>query len=278
MSLDGAELDRILAVAKDAARKAGQLLLETYGTIEAGGFRRKSSARDLVTETDVASERLIVEILRGAFPGHRIEAEEEVQDAPDEDRPRWFVDPLDGTVNFVQGLPLFCVSMGLYLGGKPQVAVVYAPVMDEMFATRLGGGASLESPQGTRVLEVSGKTELSESILATGFPYRREVLRPSNLENFSGFFFGVRGMRRMGSAALDLAYVAAGRLDGFWELYLSPHDVAGGALLVREAGGVVTDSEGGEDWLRGGHIVACGPGIHGAVRQGVAGPDPDWLA
>ncbi len=276
MSLQPGELDRILEVAKDAARQAGALLLETYGTLEGGGFRRKSSARDLVTETDVASERLLVGILREAFPDHCIEAEEEVRDEPDDDRPRWFVDPLDGTVNFVQGLPLFCVSMGLYLGRKPQAAVVYVPVMDEMFSARLGAGAHLESKLGTRALQVSTKTELAESILATGFPYRREVLRPSNLENFNDFFYGVRGLRRMGSAALDLAYVAAGRLDGFWELYLSPHDVAGGALLIREAGGRVTDSDGCEDWLRGGHIVASGPGIHASLCQGVAGPDPTW--
>jgi myo-inositol-1(or 4)-monophosphatase len=277
MSLDAAELDRILSVAQQAARQAGRLLLETYGTLEGSAFRRKSSARDLVTETDVASERLLVGILRSAFPDHRIEAEEEVCDDRDDTRPRWFVDPLDGTVNFVQGLPLFCVSMGLYVGRAPQVAVVYAPVLDEMFSARLGGGCTLQSPAGTRRLQVSPKSELSESILATGFPYRREVLRPSNLENFSDFFYRVRGLRRLGSAALDLAYVAAGRLDGFWELYLSPHDVAGGALLVREAGGVVTDSVGGEDWLRGGHIVASGPGLHGAIREGVAGPDPSWL-
>ncbi len=276
MSLAPAELDRILALAKQAAVQAGELLLETYGTLEGGGFRRKSNARDLVTETDVASERLLVRFLRDAFPDHSIEAEEEVRDDPEDGRPRWFIDPLDGTVNFVQGLPLFCVSLGLYLDGIPQVAVVHAPVLGETFCARLGGGCTLESRAGIRDLQVSGKTELAESILGTGFPYRREVLRPSNLENFGGFFYGVRGLRRMGSAALDLAYVAAGRLDGFWELYLSPHDVAGGALLIRGAGGLVTDSSGGEDWLRGGHIVASGPGIHAAIVAGVEGPDPSW--
>ncbi len=278
MSLPPEELDSILTLAKQAAVRAGELLLKTYGTLEGGGFRRKSNARDLVTETDVASERLLVRFLREAFPGHSIEAEEEVRDDPDDGKPRWFIDPLDGTVNFVQGLPLFCVSLGLYVDGAPMVSVVHAPVLGETFSARLGGGCTLESRTGSRELHVSPKTELSESILATGFPYRREVLRPSNLENFSGFFYGVRGLRRMGSAALDLAYVAAGRLDGFWELYLSPHDVAGGALLIREAGGVVTDSDGGEDWLRGGHIVASGPGIHGAILEGVAGPDPAWSA
>ncbi|MCA9000627.1 MAG: inositol monophosphatase [Planctomycetes bacterium] len=276
MTLDAAHLDRVLQVARSAARQAGELLLETYGELEGGGFRRKSSARDLVTAADVASERLLVEELRQAFPDHRIEAEEEVHDLPDDDRPRWFLDPLDGTVNFVQGLPLFCVSMGLYEGSVPKAAVIHMPVLGETFLAREGGGAHLETARGLQRLGVSQKTELLESILATGFPYRREELRPSNLENFQGFFYGVRGLRRMGSAALDLAYVAAGRLDGFWELYLSPHDVAAGALLVREAGGVVTDSDGGEDWLRGGHIVAAGPGIHGAIRDGVRGPDPSW--
>lgn len=212
------------------------------------------------------SERLLVGRLRELTPDFHIEAEEEVQDArTDEERPRWFLDPLDGTVNFVHGLPAFAVSMGLFVGGAPQLAVVHLPRLNETFSAVLGGGAFLNG----KPIEVSDVDSLGEAILATGFPYRRNELEHSNLENFNRFFYDVRGMRRMGSAAIDLCYVAAGRLDGYWELHLSPHDVAGGALLVREAGGLVTDADGGEDWLRGGHIVAAGRGLHEAVRERV---------
>ncbi len=264
-----AELNRaarveILSVAHEAALEAGEILLTHFGHLEASEIGTKGVARDLVTAADLASERLLVARLRAAFPDHAIEAEEEVCDSAS-DRPRWFLDPLDGTINFVHRLPCFAVSMGLYSGGVPEVAVVHAPRLGETFHATRGGGAW----QGERRIAVSDKESLGESILATGFPYRRNELAHSNLENFNRFFYDVRGLRRMGSAAVDLAYVADGRLDGFWELHLAPHDVAGGALLVREAGGVVTDADGGEDWLRGGHIVASGAGIHAAIRERV---------
>jgi myo-inositol-1(or 4)-monophosphatase len=218
-----------------------------------------------VTRADIEAERLLVERLRAAYPGHAIEAEEEVRDA-DDGRPRWFLDPLDGTVNFVHRLPAFCVSMGLLVDGVPEVAVVFAPRLDEMFVAARGLGAHLNGEP----LAVSTTDALGDAILATGFPYRRHELEHSNLENFARVFHDVRGLRRFGSAALDLAYVAAGRLDGYWELHLSPHDVAAGALLVREAGGVVCDADGGDDWLRGGHIVAAGRGLVEVLRARIA--------
>ena len=270
------DLEKIQAVALEAARAAGDILLRSFEDLESGSVTRKSSRRDLVSAADVAAEREIVKHLRAAFPEHAIEAEEEVKDAREDDRPRWFVDPLDGTVNFVQGLPMFCVSLGLYVGGVPKVSVVHAPVLGETFTATAGNGGLLQSRGKSRALRVTDKQELSESILATGFPYLREQLVPNNSENFQRFFLQLRGIRRMGSAALDLAYVAAGRLDGYWELYLSPHDVAGGALLVREAGGIVTDSQGGEQWLRRGDVVASGPGIHSAIQSQVLSPDPKW--
>lgn len=252
-----------LEVARVAAEEAGRILLRHLGNLDASEIRSKSTARDLVTAADVESERHLVGALREAFPDHAIVAEEEVQDGGPADRgPRWYLDPLDGTVNFVHQLPMFAVSMGLFVDGVPEAAVVHLPRLGETFTAARGRGAHL----GDRRLRVTDTTELIDSILATGFPYRRHELVPNNSENFQEMFLRVRGLRRMGSAAIDLAYTAAGRLDGYWELYLSPHDVAAGALLVREAGGIVTDLDGGEDWLEGGHILAAGEAIHGALR------------
>ena len=259
-AMDRAELDALLELATGAARDAGALLLERYGKLK--GVRTKSSARDLVSEADVASERLLVARLREARPEHLIEAEEEVRDVIDPRVPRWFLDPLDGTTNYIHQLPIFAVSMGLHLGAAPQLAVVHLPLLNETFTATLGGGAHLNG----EAIHVSPAGSLGEAVLATGFPYRRNELEHNNLANFGRFFLDVRGMRRMGAAAVDLAYTAAGRLDGYWELHLAPHDVAAGALLVREAGGRVTDADGGEDWLRGGHLVAAGPGLIEGIR------------
>ncbi len=261
--LSPAERRAILARVLPAAREAGALLLEHYGKIEREAVRTKSAARDLVTAADVAAERAIVARLRSAFPEHAIEAEEEVHDSLADERPRWFLDPLDGTVNFVHRLPFFAVSMALYSAAGAELGVVHAPLLRETFTAVRGGGAYRNEHR----IRVSCAETLGDAVLATGFPYRRNELAHSNLENFARFFYEVRGERRMGSAAIDLAYVADGRLDGYWELHLSPHDVAAGALLVREAGGIVTDADGGDDWLRGGHIVASAPGIHAAMRE-----------
>jgi myo-inositol-1(or 4)-monophosphatase len=261
MTLARAERERALAVALAAAREAGELLMGHFGRLDPARIASKSAARDLVTEADLASERVLVAALRAAFPEHAIEAEELVRDEASA-RPRWFLDPLDGTVNFVHRLPCFAVSLGLWADGRPEVAVVLAPRLGETFHAVRDGGAFL----GTERLRVSSTDVLGEAILATGFPYRRTGPRASNLENFAALLPEVRDLRRMGSAALDLAYVAAGRYDGFWELHLAPHDVAAGALLVREAGGRVTDLDGGEDWLRGGNVIAAGPALHATLR------------
>jgi myo-inositol-1(or 4)-monophosphatase len=261
----------------------GEGLRDLVTEVEAGGLRDRvtevdvgglrdlvtevdvGGLRDLVTEVDVAAERELVARLRRAFPGHAIEAEEEVRDARDESRPRWFLDPLDGTVNFVQGIPMFCVSAGLYLGTEPLVAVVHAPRLGETFTARRDGGTRIDG----RPARVSSCASLADALLATGFAYRREALGNDNVANLAGLVNRVRDVRRMGSAALDLAFVAAGRLDGYWELHLEPHDVAAGALLVREAGGTVTDFAGTQTWLRGRNVVASAPRIHAALRASV---------
>lgn len=273
----GFDRERALEVALAAARDAGALLLEHYGRLRPEQIASKSVERDLVTAADVASERLVVERLRAHFPDHAIEAEEETHDAARANEGagaagelRWFLDPLDGTVNFVHQLPAFAVSLALYRGGTPELGVVVAPRLGETFWAVRGGGAFLSEGAGAppRRLAVSRTRDLGHAILATGFPYRRDG-PANNLENFSRFFVEIRGERRFGSAALDLCYVAAGRFDGYWELLLQPHDVAAGALIVREAGGRVTDALGGEDWLRRGHIVASGPDLHEAIRSRV---------
>jgi len=264
VSLDPAA---ILAFAVDTARAAGDVLL-AHDSPFPRPPRMKGSI-DPVTDADLASERLIVERLRARWPGHAICAEEEVHDTQLAG-PTWYVDPLDGTVNFSQAHPFFAVSIACYDGPRPVAAVVHAPRLQETFAAAAGLGATLNGQR----LAVSAKTALIESVLATGFAYKRRELADNNVGHFADMVLRVRGMRRCGSAALDLAYVAAGRLDGYWEPHLSPWDVAAGALLVREAGGIVTDMRGGDDWLHGRSAVACGPGLHADILAVVAGREP----
>lgn len=264
----------VTRAAVEAALAAGAIQLDSLEQLGRGDVATKSSARDLVSRVDVASEGAIVERLRAAAPDFEIEAEEQVDDAQG-GAPRWFVDPLDGTVNYVHGIPLFCVSIALFApdagasAPEPLLGVVHAPRLGETFVAARGRGAWLLDAGGApaRRLGVRAPDGLGEAVVATGFPYRRGELANPNLENFGRVFFDVRGVRRMGSAALDLAFVAAGRLDGFWELHLSPFDVAAGAALVLEAGGEVTDLDGGGDWLRGGHIAAGPATITAALRE-----------
>jgi myo-inositol-1(or 4)-monophosphatase len=227
------DLELALSVAKQASFEAGKLLLDGFERLSDGSVQSKGVSRDLVTDLDLASERLIVEMVRASFPGHEIEAEEEFRDLSPGPGYRWIIDPLDGTVNFVHGLPVFGVSIALYQGLRPLVGVIHLPRLEETYWALEGGGAY--GPAGA--LNVRATARLSDAVLATGFPYRRNELEHDNLANLGRFFYDVRGVRRMGSAAADLAFVAAGRLDGFWELHLGSHDVAAGALIVREAGG-----------------------------------------
>ena len=259
------DLSAALQVAVDSARQAGELLLDGYQRLDDDSVRSKGIERNLVTDLDVASERLLVERIRAVFPDHAFEGEEEVIDPVEVRGPRWILDPLDGTINFVHGLPAFAVSVALYFDDDPLVGVIHVPLLNETFSAIAGEGAF--GPGGA--LKVRSTEKLSEAVLATGFPYGRNELEHDNLANFGRFFYDVRGMRRMGSAAVDLAYVAAGRFDGFWELHLGAHDVAAGALIVREAGGIVTDAGGGEDWLRGGNIVAAGSALHPKILERV---------
>lgn len=217
------------------AVEAGKLLLPYFE--RRIGFEYKGDV-DLVTEADLASEKLIVERLRTAWPEHDIVAEEGTRDSHGGSF-RWYVDPLDGTTNFAHGYPVFCVSMGLEWEGQLVAGILYDPTRDELFAAAKGSGATLNG----RPIHVSGTTTLSESILGTGFPSFKRHKNP-NIHFYHQITLRSHGIRRAGSAALDLANVAAGRYDGYWEFNLNPWDTSAGVLLVQEAGGTVSRFDG----------------------------------
>ena len=258
------DLDRASQVAQDAARQAGLLIRARWDTPL--DVTHKGEV-DLVTEVDLAAEAIIVQIVRAAFPGDRIVAEEGggqtvgAPVAPDAPARTWFIDPLDGTTNFSHGLPHFCVSIALCLDGVPAVGVVYEPIRDWMFHAIRGAGAWRDAAR----LRVSDCPALDAALLATGFPYDRRTNPQNNTAEFKRLLTASQGMRRAGSAALDLAYVAAGWLDGYWEDRLKAWDIAAGTLLVREAGGCVTGMLGAPLDLRAGHIAAATPLIHPAL-------------
>lgn len=248
-----------LDLAITTARAAGQILCRLYDKHHSVQF--KSSDIDIVTEADIASERLIVDAIRQKFPRHRILSEEGLGtlDALVADSaPVWLVDPLDGTINYAHGFPLWAVSLALAESGRVRMAVTFDPLRDEIYWAQTGQGAWCD---GTR-LQVSGVATLRQALVATGFAYKRATLTDNNLAEFGAVMPGVQGVRRGGSAVLDLAYLAAGRLDGYWEMHLNPWDWAAGWLLVEEAGGKVTDRR-GEPWaLSSGDMVATNGHLH----------------
>lgn len=216
--------------------------------------------KNLVTEVDRDSERLIVERILARFPQHDILAEEGEYPRGNS-RFRWIIDPLDGTTNYAHGFPWFCVSIALEADGVLRAGVIYNPMSDELFTAAEGGGAFLNG----RPLSVSRRSPLGETLLGTGFPYDCASDPANNFSNFIAFQKAARGIRRAGAAALDLAYVAAGRLDGFWELKLKPWDVAAGVLLVHEAGGTVTGFDGSPYDIADHRILASNGKIHGEM-------------
>jgi myo-inositol-1(or 4)-monophosphatase len=240
------DLKAIENIAVDTAREAGAIIRR--GVTRQKSLSTKSSEIDLLTEYDKEVDAYISAKLLSAFPSHRIKSEESTSERrvpgnPDEDY-CWHVDPIDGTINFVHGYPIFAVSLALYKENQPLVAVVFDPMRNECFSAIAGRGASLRTGEESQPIHVSTADKLVDSLLATGFPYDRHHNRDDNLAQTAAYLKKVRGLRRSGSAALDLAYVAAGRLDGYWEFRLSSWDVAAGVLLVAEAGGMVTRPDG----------------------------------
>jgi myo-inositol-1(or 4)-monophosphatase len=248
----------MIDLAIDAAREAGQFLRESVGTVRSIETK-EGQERNLVSEIDKGSERRIIEKIRSRYPDHAILAEESGGSGSAEFT--WVIDPLDGTTNFLHGLPIFCVTIGIAFRGEVVAGVVYDPNLDELYTAERGSGAFLNG----RRLAVSHAGELIRSLLVTGFPYDIAENPDHAVEHFVNFLMQAQGIRRLGSAALDLCYVAAGRLDGFWEVNLHPWDMAAGALLVREAGGTVTTFDGGVHTLRHRRIVASNGRIHAAM-------------
>ncbi len=250
-------LNQVMEVAIAAARQAGALLRMHW---ERGVVAEHKGEIDLVTEADRASEALILSLLSGQFPDHAFYAEESgASGAPSSHV--WVIDPLDGTTNFAHGFPVFAVSLALQVDGQTELGVTLDPLRDELFTAQRGRGAFLNG----RPLRVSDTPDLAHSLLVTGFPYDRQTSEHNNVRQHNAFLMRAQGVLRVGSAALDLASVACGRLDGFWEFKLSPWDLAAGALLVELAGGQVTDPEGGPIGLKPPGIVASNGRIHGEM-------------
>jgi myo-inositol-1(or 4)-monophosphatase len=240
----------MLNIAVRAAHHAGDIIMRSSENAASIKAERKAK-NDFVTEVDRFAEQEIISILRNAYPDHGILAEESGHHEGDDFT--WIIDPLDGTTNFLHGFPQYSVSIALKHKGRLEQAVIYDPLRQETFTATRGGGAMLDN----RRIRVTSQKSLRGALLGTGFPFKNHQHLEAYLGMFSGLFKEAAGIRRAGSAALDLAYVAAGRLDGFWEIGLKPWDMAAGVLLIREAGGIVTDFDNGGTYLESGNLIAA---------------------
>jgi len=256
--IDQIDLTVLLETAVDAGRAAGKLLLEYARS----GFRvQHKNPIDLVTDADHAAEQLIISHIQARFPMHRFLAEEQGHVEPSPSPYLWVIDPLDGTTNFAHGYPAYCVSIGLEYQGRCILGVVVDPSRDELFTATEGSGAQLNG----QTISVSETSILGASLLVTGFAYDIRETARNNLDHFAKFALKAQGLRRTGSAALDLCYVAAGRFDGFWEVRLNPWDMAAGSVIVQQAKGQLTDFSGAELSIYGQELVASNGHIHQAM-------------
>lgn len=247
--------DPIVNIAVKAARTAGDLIIRSMDRLDSIRVSQKQP-NDYVTEIDQLAEREIINVIRKAHPNHAILAEESGESGKHEYT--WIIDPIDGTRNFIHGFPQFAVSIAIRRKNKIEHGVIYDPVRQELFTATRGKGARLNDYR----IRVSTRSKLEDCLLGTGFPFRHSPEQLANYTETLSTLIPICGdIRRAGAATLDLAYVASGRLDGFWELGLKPWDVAAGSLLIKEAGGIVCDLNGGEDYLNSGNIVAGTPKI-----------------
>jgi myo-inositol-1(or 4)-monophosphatase len=249
-----------LNIAVRAARSAGNVIIRNLGKLDSLSVHTKDR-NDFVTEVDKKAEQEIIYILRKAYPDHSILAEE--SGAHQGNDYQWIIDPLDGTTNFLHGFPQFAVSIALRHKGRLEQGVVYDPLRQELFTASRGGGAMLND----RRIRVTSRKTLDGALLGTGFPFKSQQHLETYLDMFRALFPHTAGIRRPGSAALDLSYVAAGRLDGFWEIGLNIWDMAAGVLLIQEAGGLSSDFVGGSNHLESGNLVAGNPKLFAEILK-----------
>ena len=253
----------MLHTAVRSVREGGRVILMYFDQLDRLEYSSKGR-NDYVSQADVEAERAVLDVLTRAYPDHGNIAEERGEREGSEYT--WVIDPLDGTTNFLHGFPMFAVSVAVKRAGVLEHGVVYDPLHDEMFTASRGEGAQLNGKR----IRVSTTRKLAPSLLGTGFPFRDLGIIEPWMRSFQSLLPKTSGIRRAGAAALDLAYVAAGRLDGFWEFGLKPWDMAAGALLIREAGGLVSDVSGGQDFLESGNLVSAHPLIFAEFRKIVA--------
>ncbi|WED43806.1 inositol monophosphatase family protein [Legionella cardiaca] len=251
----------LLNIAITAARLAGDIIIRHMEQVDRIKVTAKSD-EEYFSEVDIKAEQAIINTIHKAYPDHGIIAEESGV-YNDDAESVWIIDPLDGTTNYLHGFPFFSVSIAHRFKNRIEHAVVYDPLRHECFSASRGRGAQLND----RRIRVSKKTQLAESLLGTGFPFRNTALAQRYLPTFEVLVGKCAGVRRTGSAALDLAYVASGRLDGFWEFGLRPWDIAAGSLLVKEAGGMISSIQGGEDYLKRGDVAAGTPKVFKSLLQ-----------
>jgi myo-inositol-1(or 4)-monophosphatase len=252
-----------ISTALSAARRAGDFIVKNLGRISKDDVDIKQ-ASDFVTRVDKESEQLILKTIQEKFPDHHFLAEESIKEDDAGDY-RWIIDPLDGTTNFIHQYPVFSVSIALEHRREIILGIVYDPLRNEMFTAEKGKGSFLNG----QPLHVSSVKDLENSLVATGFPFRRKELIDPYLQLFRNIFYRVSDIRRAGSAALDLAHLASGRCECFFEIGLSPWDIAAGSILIKEAGGIITDFGGGTDFLETGNIVSGTPDLHGEILKEV---------
>ena len=256
----------LLNVAVMASRRAGAVLGRNFKKLKKLKVEMKGH-NDYVSEADHLAEAAIINVIHKHYPEHAILAEE--SGASGESDTVWIIDPLDGTTNYLHGLPVFCVSIAVQVNGRMEHAVVYDPMREELFTATRGSGAQLDEHK----IRVSGNKELQHSLIGTGFPYRdSNIPLPPYMKMLQTVLIHTSGVRRTGAAALDLCYVAAGRLEGFWETGLQKWDLAAGALIIREAGGIISGMDGSEDFLDTGHVLTGSPKIYSALAKLLA-PD-----
>jgi len=251
----------MLNIATGAARDAGNIILRNIDKLDRIKVEVKAQ-NDFVTQVDRKAEEVIIEALHKAYPDHGILGEE-TGTFNENSEYKWIIDPLDGTTNFLHGFPQYAVSIGMQLKGRMEIGVIFDPIKNELFTAARGDGAQLNGKR-IRVTEHKG---IKGALLGTGFPFKQPQHLDTYLETFKAVHPPAAGIRRAGSAALDLAYVAAGRLDGFWEIGLNAWDMAAGVLLVREAGGIVTDFSGEGNYLDTGNVVAAASKVYPALYE-----------